>query len=230
MALPPDAHATPDAVPKQRLASVVSVLVAVALAGVAGKAAYTHFSEQAAERATESHNLQLDGLASDLQTEDMPYTDSVTASNRLLRDNTLAFGQPNIGPTKVTVNKDSPLPDLRFGNHSVANDFSVVDDVAKTMGGAATLFVKSGERFVRVATNIVTDAGARAVGTELDPKGAAIAMIRENKTFTGVTDILGKSYFAIYEPIHNATGETIGIWFVGHPVVSTSTVSTRLSE
>lgn len=196
------------------------ILLAVALAAAAGNWAYARLLEQTAERGLESRNLQLQSLASDLQTEDSPYTDSVTASIHLLRDNTLGLGQPNVGPAKVAVGKELALPDLRFGNHSVANDFAVVDEVTRVLGGTATLFVKSGDRFVRVTTNIVTDTGARAVGTELDPKGAAMAAIRQNKTFTGVVDILGKSYFTIYEPIHATTGETIGIWYVGYAVVS----------
>ncbi len=194
--------------------------MALGLAAFASNMVYNLLLEQAAERSRESRSLQLQGLASDLQAEDSPYIDSVTASIHLLRDNTLASGQPNIGPAKVAVGKETALPDLRFGNRSVANDFTVVDEVTKAMGGTATLFVKSGDRFVRVTTNIVTSAGTRAIGTELDPNGAAFATVRTNKTFTGIVDILGKSYFTVYEPIHAASGETIGIWYVGYPVVT----------
>lgn len=218
---PPSPALVPRTPLNQRLSLVLGALLAVALTAAAGNMVYTHLLEQASERSRESRNLQMQGLASDLQTEDSPYIDSVNASIHLLRDETLALGQPNVGPAKIAVGKEPGLPDLRFGNHSVANDFTIVDGVTKTMGGTATLFVKSGERFVRVTTNIITEAGGRAVGTELDPKGAAIAMIRDNKTFTGVVDILGKSYFTIYEPIHNPTGETIGIWYVGYPVLLT---------
>ena len=205
---------------KQRLSQLLWIFLALGLTALAGNMVYTYLLEQATERSRESRNLQLQGLASDLQAEDSPYIDSVTASIHLFRDNTLALGQPNIGPAKVAVGKELALPDLRFGNHSVANDFTVVDEVAKAMGGTATLFVKSGDRFVRVTTNIITNAGTRAIGTELDQNGAAFATVRTNKTFTGVVDILGKSYFTIYEPIHAANGETIGIWYVGYPVLT----------
>lgn len=217
---PPSSALKPRTSFKQRLFLVLWISLAVGMAVVAGNMVYTHWLEQTTERSREIRNLQLQNLAIDLQTEESLYTDSVTAAIHLLRDNTLALGQPNVGPAKVSVGKETALPDLRFGNHSVANDFTVVDEVTKALGGTATLFVKSGDRFVRVTTNIVTSEGIRATGTELDPKGAAIAAVRENKTFTGAVDVLGKSFFTVYEPIHAANGETIGIWYVGYPIVT----------
>ena len=41
-------------------------------------------------------------------------------------------------------------------------------------GGTATLFVKAGDEYVRVATNVQTNDGSRAIGTILDPNGPAI--------------------------------------------------------
>ena len=51
------------------------------------------------------------------------------------------------------------------------NNFTLVDEVQQKMGGTATLFVKSGDEFVRIATNVRKDDGSRAIGTVLDPKG-----------------------------------------------------------
>ena len=34
------------------------------------------------------------------------------------------------------------------------NNFVLVDEVQKEVGGTATIFVKSGDEFVRVATNV----------------------------------------------------------------------------
>ncbi len=96
------------------------------------------------------------------------------------------------------------------------NNFTLVDEVQKEMGGTATLFVKSGADFVRVATNVKKDDGSRAIGTVLDPKGKAIAAISKDESFYGDVDILGKPYTTGYEPIHNAKNETIGIYYVGY--------------
>ena len=70
------------------------------------------------------------------------------------------------------------------------NSFDVVDEVTKENGGTATLFVKSGEEYVRVATNVKKDDGSRATGTILDPNGPAIVMIRKGEAYYGDAAIL----------------------------------------
>jgi hypothetical protein len=57
----------------------------------------------------------------------------------------------------------------------------------------ATIFVKSGDEFIRVATNVKKDDGSRAIGTILDPKGRAIAAIAKSKIYYGESGILGKA-------------------------------------
>jgi hypothetical protein len=47
------------------------------------------------------------------------------------------------------------------------NFFDVVDNVVFENGGTATLFVKAGDEYVRVATNVRKDDGSRATGTML---------------------------------------------------------------
>ena len=76
--------------------------------------------------------------------------------------------------------------------------------------------MRSGDDFVRVATNIIKDDGSRAVGTILYPKGKVIDFIRKVQGYYGEADILGKSYVTGYEPIRDAKDQIIGIYFVGY--------------
>ena len=96
------------------------------------------------------------------------------------------------------------------------NDFEVVDEVVKENGGTATLFVKSGSDFVRVATNVKKDDGSRAIGTVLDPNGPVFPMIQKGDAYYGDTTILGKPYVTAYDPIKDASGKVIGIYYVGY--------------
>ena len=105
---------------------------------------------------------------------------------------------------------------MYFGSTKMNNFFDVVDDVVKEAGGTATLFVKAGDEYVRVATNVKKDDGSRAVGTVLDPKGKAIESIKKNEAFYGEVDILGKPYVAGYDPIRDASKNVIGIYYVGY--------------
>ena len=94
--------------------------------------------------------------------------------------------------------------------------FDVVDGVVKETGGTATLFVKVGDDFVRVTTNVKKDDGSRAIGTILDPNGPAIAMIKKGEAYYGETTILGKPYMTGYEPIRDASNHVVGIYYVGY--------------
>ena len=109
------------------------------------------------------------------------------------------------------------VPAIYFGSAKQNNDFTLVDEVVKEAGGTATIFVKSGDEFVRVATNVKKDDGSRAIGTILDPKGKAIAAIKKGEAFYGDVDILGKPYTTGYEPIHDGGKNIIGIYYVGYP-------------
>jgi hypothetical protein len=78
------------------------------------------------------------------------------------------------------------------------------------MGGTATVFVKHGENFVRVATNVKKADGSRATGTLLDPEGPVMRNIRNNQPYYGEADILGKRYASAYEPIRDAANKVVG--------------------
>jgi hypothetical protein len=52
----------------------------------------------------------------------------------------------------------------------------------------------------------------------LDPNGPAYAAVSKGEAFYGIVDILGKKYDAGYEPVKNAAGETIGVYYVGFAV------------
>lgn len=104
---------------------------------------------------------------------------------------------------------------LFFGSSKINDDFKVVDAIKAQHGGTATVFVKKGGNYIRISTNVMK-AGARAVGTPLDPSGPAKAAIDQGKAFYGIVDILGKLYDTGYEPIKNAKGETVGIYYVGY--------------
>ena len=106
----------------------------------------------------------------------------------LLKERSLALGVPTISGTIEL--EDKTVPNLVLGITSQANNFELVDGVANMVGGTATLFVKSGNDFVRIATNIQHANHTRVVGTNLNANGKAIAALRSGRAFHGVVDIL----------------------------------------
>ena len=140
--------------------------------------------------------------------------DKVHKSMDLLKAEAAKLGAPKIDGTDTVAGKT--VPAIFFGSTKIDNNFDLVDGVVKQMGGTATIFVKSGDDYVRVSTNVKKDDGSRAIGTILDPNGKAIASIKKNEAFFGDVDILGKPYTTGYDPIHDASGAVIGIYYVGY--------------
>jgi hypothetical protein len=131
-------------------------------------------------------------------------TDKVIKSMATLKAETEKIGAPKVEGT-----------DLYFGSWKVSN--FLVKQVVKKRGGAATLFVKNGGQYVRVATTVNNQDGNLAVGTPLDASSPAIAKLNAGEPYYGEATVFGKTYDAGYEPIKNASGAVIGAYFVGYP-------------
>jgi signal transduction histidine kinase len=98
------------------------------------------------------------------------------------------------------------------------------------MGGTAGIFVKQGESFLRISTNLLGSDGSRAVGRVLDANGAAFAAIYRGESYFGVAEILGQPYITGYEPIRSSNGETIGVFYAGFPLASLSEIREAMNE
>jgi hypothetical protein len=140
----------------------------------------------------------------------------VKVSMELLKSKAEKLGPATINGTDKVADKD--VPAIYFGSTKINNDFALVDEVVKEVGGTATIFVKSGDDYVRVSTNVPKpDGSGRAIGTILNPKGNAIESIKRNEAFYGDVDILGKPYTTGYDPIRDSSNNVIGIYYVGYP-------------
>jgi hypothetical protein len=139
----------------------------------------------------------------------------VKTSMALLQSDAAKLGTPKVEGTDRVANLDTPA--LYFGSAKMNNNSNLVDSVVKEMGGTATIFVKDGENFVRVATNVKKPDGSRAIGTLLDPKGPVIQNIRNNQPYYGEANVLGKDYMTAYVPIRDAANKVVGIYYVGYP-------------
>ncbi|MCW2221818.1 hypothetical protein M2232_005350 [Bradyrhizobium japonicum] len=138
----------------------------------------------------------------------------VNTAMDLLESMANKLGSPKIEGADTVAGKE--VPAIYFGSTKMNNNNDLVDQVVKQAQGTATIFVKSGDEYVRVATNVKKDDGSRAIGTILDPKGKAIESIRKGEAFYGEVDILGKPYITGYKPIRDSAKNVIGIYYVGY--------------
>jgi diguanylate cyclase (GGDEF)-like protein/PAS domain S-box-containing protein len=173
-------------------------------------------SSQQLVRIEEGAAEEAKGLARLLHVSEALVGEQSTSSMLLLLEKADQLGMPSIDGTVSVQGKT--LPNLMLGNFPQTDRIELVDSITDLLGGTATLFVKSGDDFVRVSTNVMHADGTRAIGTQLDPHGKAIAAIRQGKSFQGVVDILGEPYITRYEPMLDAAGSIIGAWYVGYKV------------
>lgn len=123
-----------------------------------------------------------------------------------------------IGAAKVEGTENvagKTVPALFFGDRKINNNYDVVDAVRKAHSATATVFVKDGDEFVRISTNVLTPEGKRGIGTQL-ARNAAYAAVSKGEQFCGPIDVLGTAFDACYNPIKDGGGKIVGVSYIGH--------------
>ncbi len=122
-------------------------------------------------------------------------------------------GPPHIEGTDKA-GSDKTTAGLYFGPRKINNNYDAVDEVKKSYGATATVFVRDGEDYVRVSTNVLTPEGKRGVGTTL-ARAKAYEILNKGEEFCGDVDVLGTQYSACYNPLKDDKGKVIGATYVG---------------
>ncbi len=150
-------------------------------------------------------------------------TTLINASDRELRARTQFLaksfqaqltGQIEVDPATVVV-KETPTPTLKIDGRAVNLDFTTVDAFTKSTGAVSTLFVRSGEDFIRVTTSLKDAKGERAIGTLLDHANPAYKSVVQGHEHIGLVSLFGRQYMANYTPLKDASGKVVALAFVG---------------
>ncbi|PTT98447.1 methyl-accepting chemotaxis protein [Pseudomonas sp. HMWF031] len=122
----------------------------------------------------------------------------------------------------LSVHPDEPVtvagtqtPGLHLGSEVLNNDFKEVDEFKQMTAGAATVFVRSGEDFIRVSTSLSKQDGSRAIGTMLDHAHPAYARLMAGQSYVGRALLFERSYMTQYTPVRDSSGKVIAVLFVG---------------
>ena len=194
-----------------KLALTNFLLVALVLTGCVLAIGY-FLSQSVEQRATQEltakvqllHDL-IDGTDRDLRLR----TASLAKAFQVQLD-----GRKELKTSTVDI-KGLATPELKLEGRTLNLDFPLVDGFTATSGAIATVFAKSGDDFVRVATSLKNDKGERAVGTLLDRSHPGYKAALEGQVYAGLATLFGRQYMTQYDPIKNANGEVIGLSFVG---------------
>jgi signal transduction histidine kinase/DNA-binding response OmpR family regulator len=170
-----------------------------------------------------------ENLGKQLKITDETYRKLALAAMRVLKADFQALGAARLGSGSVR-SGDQTVPDLRFGASPVADQAALVEEVSAQLGATATVFVASGDRFIRVVTTVPDQEGTAALGTDLEPGGEVIQALRQGGVFIGVVDIFGAPYFSAYEPIRDGRGRVIGAFYAGYPMASLSEIGRSVRD
>jgi hypothetical protein len=143
----------------------------------------------------------------------LAHADDAKSVIAVLTDRLTKIGAPRIdGSDKAGGEKMAPA--LYFGTRKINNNYDAVDDIKKAYSATATVFVRDGDDFVRVSTNVLTTEGKRGIGTAL-ARAKAYDSVSKGEQFCGDVDVLGTPYNACYNPLKDAGGKVIGATYVG---------------
>ncbi|MCC5425049.1 methyl-accepting chemotaxis protein [Clostridium botulinum] len=99
---------------------------------------------------------------------------------------------------------------LYKGEELINNNFYVVDNIKEETGSLVTIFMKD----TRIATNVISNEGKRAVGTKAS-KEVLEKVLYKGGEFKGTAKVAGKDVLTYYKPIKDSNSKIIGMWFIG---------------
>ena len=103
------------------------------------------------------------------------------------------------------------VPVWTIGGQPITRDFTIVDEVQKLVGGTCTIFQRmSGDRLLRISTNVPRADGTRAVGTYLPASSEVTKTILRRETYRGRAFVVNAWYITAYEPIFDSHRRVIG--------------------
>lgn len=142
--------------------------------------------------------------------------DTLNSQSASLRVAATVLSQ-NLDEFEIGWDGDGEVRSVRANTIPEFSSHDLIDSIGQATGETATVFVWDDETrdFWRRSTNIVKPDGNRAVGTPLGQNGAVYPIVTRGETFRGEANILGTDYYTVYQPIENASGDVIGILYVG---------------
>jgi len=202
--------------PRARIASQLGLALAVILAIViTGSTVFALRSLDSANLATREEHLA---------SEARLLADQLSTFHGTLRESTqrLAGLFEKRFSAGLSVHPDEPVavagtqtPGLHLGSEVLNNNFKEVDEFKQMTAGVATVFVRSGDEFIRVSTNVSKQDGTRAIGTLLDHANPAYARLMAGQNYVGRALLFERFYMSQYTPVRDSSGKIIAVLYVG---------------
>lgn len=123
------------------------------------------------------------------------------------------------GRTVRIGNYDAPA--ALHGDELINGNFAKPDEFTRITGGNATVFVRSGDDFLRVSTSLKKQDGSRATGTLLGKRHPGYRQLLSGQPYMGKARLFGRDYMTRYQPVRDDKGAVIAILYVGFDFTET---------
>ncbi|SFQ48301.1 Methyl-accepting chemotaxis protein [Pseudomonas sp. NFPP07] len=202
--------------PRARIASQLGLALAVVLAIViSGSTVFALRSLDAANLATREEHLASEArlLADQLNTFHGTLRESTQRLSGLFEKR--FSGGLSLRPDQPVTVAGTQTPGLHLGDVVLNNNFEEVDEFKQMTAGVATVFVRSGDDFIRVSTSLSKQDGSRAIGTLLDHAHPAYQKLMAGQSYVGRALLFERLYMTQYTPVRDSAGQVIAVLFVG---------------
>ncbi len=191
------------------------------------------------------------GVIGMLDVENATLHQSLSANLNVARDRLERVGKPEFSAETVRWEAKNQisgevaaidLPRMSVGgtwlgqNADKSAPTPIVDEIRSLTGCAATIFQRINGQgdMLRVATNVETLEGRRAIGTFIPAVGAGgnadavVASVLRGERYVGRAFVVNAWYQAAYDPLYGADGSVAGMLFVGVKQDSTGKIREQI--
>ncbi len=128
-------------------------------------------------------------------------------------------GEFKLDNSKMEKVGDYNLPSMKNGDWILSDHpMPLVDSFTQRTSAFASIFVKSGNEFIRESTSLITENNKDAAGTALSHSNPAYDNLMNGKRYTGIVDLFGVKCMADYDVFRDKDGKVIGAYLVGIPL------------
>jgi len=193
--------------------SVLQALLIVVVMGIFTESLTIYITKRLERRTEHDLSQQVALLVNSMSSLDDSLVDSAGKLASVLR--TYFPGTIKVDPSKSIAIGDKQTPLITTGSTTLNLNTEIVDRYTSVTKAVCTIFVRSGDDFIRVSTSLKKEDGSRAIGTALDRSHPAYQRLLKGEEFAGKASLFGKDYMTKYLPVKDDRGQVVAVLFNG---------------
>lgn len=176
---------------------------------------YNSSSKILVDNTLSGHKARITAIAQTVSQQFSAYLESTKALESSFEHGYLNNIQYTNSPASIA---GHTVKDVTIEGKSIINDTSIVDNFLTDTGCISTLFLPTGNDWIRVSTSLKNPAGKRMVGSLLGQSHPGFSALTSGQDYYAQVSLFGKHYITYYSPLKDQNGNIAAIAFIGLPV------------